>query len=619
MITYCRLRPAETVNEKWAAARRQGGATVVEVAAPGADDISGAMAGGLLPVSAGLVEGAAAWVVTPADAMVLSGEGVPGWRLTVVDEGGQEGVLDAVSRTRSAFLRTGRSRVADAADLASMPGLDVTVSVFVDTVEDALAAVHAGAGDLLLRDWDTETLGALRHELAPRMLVERTAFPVGTTVDQARTASSREMFKAYLAQVDGSGAARPRYEWAPGKDSSPPIPPHRMSAEWADPAWLSEPAPAGFDGVRPVLAAVLERSLAGTPPTRDEVEALFGARGDEVDAVARVADELRRRANGDTVTYVVNRNINYTNQCYFRCGFCAFSKGPRSLNLRGDPYLLEVHEVVFRTKEAWERGATEVCLQGGIHPDFTGDFYVSVVEAIKEAVPEMHVHGFTPLEVWQGAQTLGTTVSDFLHRLRDAGLGTLPGTAAEILDDDVREHLCPDKIRTAEWARVMVTAHEMGLRSTSTIMFGHIDGPRSWANHYEVLRQIQRRTGGLTEFVPLPFVHMGAPIFIRGKSRPGPTWDEVVLLHAVARIAFDGLIPNIQASWVKLGLHGGAALLRAGCNDMGGTLMDENISRAAGAEHGQLVSADEMEAAIRAAGRVPVRRTTLYQPVTSDV
>lgn len=283
------------------------------------------------------------------------------------------------------------------------------------------------------------------------------------------------------------------------------------------------------------------------------------------------------------------------------------------MNLRGDPYLLEVHEVAFRAKEAWEAGATEVCLQGGIHPGFTGDFYVAVVEAVKQAVPEMHVHGFTPLEVWQGAETLGIGVAEFLARLKEAGLGTLPGTAAEILDDRVRAHLCPDKITTAEWAHVMIVAHEMGLRSTSTMMFGHIDDPAAWANHLEVLRLIQLRTGGFTEFVPLPFVHMGAPIFLRGRARPGPTWDEVILVHAVARIAFAGLIDNIQASWVKLGLQGGAALLRAGCNDMGGTLMDENISRSAGAEHGQLVSAEEMEAAITAAGRAPVRRTTLYE------
>jgi FO synthase len=229
----------------------------------------------------------------------------------------------------------------------------------------------------------------------------------------------------------------------------------------------------------------------------------------------------------------------------------------------------------------------------------------------------MHVHGFTPLEVWQGAATLGVPVRDFLIRLRDAGLGTLPGTAAEILDDDVRRHLCPDKIRTSQWAEVMITAHELGMRSTATIMFGHIDSPAAWANHYEVLRAIQRRTGGITEIVPLPFVHMGAPIFVRGASRPGPTWDEVVLVHAVARIAFDGLIPNVQASWVKLGLEAGVRLLDAGCNDLGGTLMDEIISRSAGASHGTFLDAADFESAITAAGRRPMQRTTLYEAVPS--
>jgi FO synthase len=326
-----------------------------------------------------------------------------------------------------------------------------------------------------------------------------------------------------------------------------------------------------------------------------------------------VADALRARRNGDVVTYVVNRNINYTNQCYFRCGFCGFSRGPKSLNLRGDPYILTTDEVVRRSVEAWERGATEVCLVGGIHPDFTGDFYVGLLRAIKERLPGMHVHGFTPLEVWQGAQTLGIGVREFLTRLREAGLGTLPGTAAEVLDDRVRLHLCPDKLRTAQWAEVMVTAHELGLRATSTLMFGHIDGPRSWADHIEVMRAIQRRTGGFTEFVPLPFVHMGAPIFLQGKARPGPTWDEVVLVHAVGRLALDGLIPNIQASWVKLGLAGGGRLLAAGCNDLGGTLMNESISRASGASHGQLATPDELEATIRAAGRAPARRSTIYE------
>jgi len=430
--------------------------------------------------------------------------------------------------------------------------------------------------------------------------------------DAAYEVMARPLLKAWQDLIDGAGIARPRTDWAPGRDLPVPVPPARLSAAWTDAAWTEAASEPELDALPPDLAVILERALAGRSPSRDEVERLFRARGVEVEGVARVADLLRERTCGEVVTYVVNRNINYTNQCYFRCGFCGFSRGPKSLNLRGDPYILNVHEVVHRSVEAAERGATEVCLQGGIHPDFTGDFYVEVLEAIKRRLPDMHVHGFTPLEVWQGAQTLGVSVRSFLTRLRDAGLGSLPGTAAEVLDDGVRRHLCPDKVRTAEWAEVMITAHELGLRATSTLMFGHIDGPASWANHLEVLREIQRRTGGFTEFVPLPFVHMASPIYLQGRARPGPTWDEVVLVHAVARIALDGLIPNIQASWVKLGLEGGARLLRAGCNDLGGTLMNENISRASGAAHGQLATPEELEAVIRAAGRTPARRTTLY-------
>jgi FO synthase len=393
---------------------------------------------------------------------------------------------------------------------------------------------------------------------------------------------------------------------------SPPVPAGRISAEWTDSVWVDGTAPDGIEGAGE-LAPILERSLSGTPPTTAEIEMLFRARGDQVDAIAHVADVLRKRAVGDTVTYVVNRNINYTNLCYFKCGFCAFSKGPKSLNLRGDPYLMGLDEIVGLAREAWDRGATEVTLQGGIHPDFTGNFYREVVEAIKAEMPDMHIHGFTPLEVWQGAETLGISVRQFLTELRDAGLGTLPGTAAEILDDQIRAHLCPDKIRTSQWAEVMITAHELGLRATATIMFGHIDHPRSWANHLEVIRQIQRRTGGFTEMVPLPFVHMGSPIFLRGRARPGPTWDEAVLIHSVSRIAFDGLIDNIQASWVKLGLDGGARLLDAGCNDLGGTLMGEIITRSAGAEHGQEVSPAEFVEVIRSVGRTPAVRNTTYE------
>jgi FO synthase len=606
-VTFCRtLVGAEAPSAGRARVREAAGLDDATVAA--------ILGEGLLPVATDRADAPApAFVADPATAMELLARGVAGWRITVRHEGPRADVLDALVRTGAAFLRTTPADLEEAIELGWLPGIATRVSVVVDSHAEALDAIAAGAVDLVVGDWDAARVGALRDALAPRPLIERTALPPGTEIDDAREDLARPLFTAWLAQIDGSGAARPRYTWAPGRDEEPPVPARRLSAEWEDAAWRAGAPDEGLGRLDPDLAAILARSLEDTPPRVAEIERLFRARGPEVEAVARVADELRRRRAGDTVTYVVNRNINYTNQCYFRCGFCGFSRGPKSLNLRGDPYILNVHEVVHRSVEAWERGATEVCLQGGIHPDFTGDFYVSVLEAIKQRLPQMHVHGFTPLEVWQGAHTLGVSVREFLTRLRDAGLGTLPGTAAEILDDRVRAHLCPDKVRTAEWAEVMITAHELGLRATTTMMMGHIDGPRSWANHLEVLRQIQRRTGGFTEFVPLPFVHMGSPIFLQGRARPGPTWDEVVLVHAVGRIALDGLIDNIQASWVKLGLDGGRRLLEAGCNDFGGTLMDENISRASGAAHGQLATPEQIEATIRAAGRRPARRTTVYE------
>jgi len=612
-ITFHRVRPTELLAEPTATSRRREGTSTVEVTSPTPEEVTSGHQAGLLVVagSSSDVE-PAGWVVDPETALALSDRGVPGWRITVLGEGTREAILDAVARSRASFVRSTRSETTDIAAIAALPGIESSVSVFVDDVPQALRAIEQGATDLLLRDWDVERIGELRVALEDRHLVERTAFPLGVEVDEARESLTSDAFAAWLAQTDGSGAARPRYEWSPGKDMAPPVPEDRLSAEWLDSAWLGG-SPAPFPHSAGGLESILERSLEGSPPTTDEIETLFRARGDQIDAVAHVADVLRKKAVGDTVTYVVNRNINYTNLCYFRCGFCAFSKGPRSLNLRGEPYLMGLDEIVDRSVEAWERGATEVTLQGGIHPDFTGNFYVDVVNSIKDRLPDMHIHGFTPLEVWQGAETLGIPVRRFLEELKAAGLGTLPGTAAEILDDDVRAHLCPDKIRTSQWAEVMITAHELGLRATSTIMFGHIDHPRSWANHLEVIRHIQRRTGGFTEMVPLPFVHMGSPIFLRGRSRPGPTWDEVVLIHSVSRIALDGLVPNIQASWVKLGLEGGRRLLDAGCNDLGGTLMGEIITRSAGAEHGQEVSTQQFRDVIAAAGRTPALRSTTYE------
>jgi FO synthase len=370
--------------------------------------------------------------------------------------------------------------------------------------------------------------------------------------------------------------------------------------------------------VRPSITRALDRAADGVELDEDEIALLFTARGAEAERLFSVADDLRKRAVGDEVTYVVNRNINYTNMCYFRCGFCAFSKGPKSLNLRGDPYLLAEEEVAMRASEAREKGATEVCMQGGIHGSFTGDHYVRYLRAVKEAVPDIHVHAFTALEVWQGAQTLGVSVHAFLERLRDAGLSTLPGTAAEILDDEIRAIICPDKITTAQWCEVHRIAHSLGLRSNATIMFGTVEGPRNWARHLMVVRELDRElvensdTGGLFEFVPLPFVHMAAPIYLKGRARRGPTFEEALKMHAVSRIALFGRVDNIQVSWVKMGIEGCKLALQVGANDLGGTLMNENISRAAGAAHGQELTPADMEALIRSVGRVPRRRTTLY-------
>jgi FO synthase len=554
-------------------------------------------------------------VVPAAEAERLASAGVPGWRLTVLDRGGRQAVGEALRRTGAAFVRTGRSRVAAA--VAAAAGTGARVSVFVDTVAQAAAAAAAGAEDLLLRDWDTEGIGQLRAALGRRGLVERAAFPPGVGYEAAAGSLSPDLLRAYLGLVDASGAARPRYRWAPGRALPFPAPSGRLSAEWADAAWVAGAPASG--ALRPALGAVLERLRAGHRPDSAEVELLFTARGAEVEAVAAAADEARRRAKGDVVTYVVNRNLNYTNRCRYRCGFCAYSQGARGAGGGEAPFLMTLEEIAAQAAAAAAAGATEICLQGGIHPEFTGEFYLAALGAVRRAAPDLHVHAFSPLEVWQGAGSLGIPVVEYLRRLRDAGLGSLPGTAAEILDDPVRQVLCPEKISTAQWVQVVAAAHRLGIPTTATIMFGHVDSPASWARHLEVVRRLQERTGGFTEYVPLPFVHMEAPLYRQGRARPGPTWDEVVLAHAVARLALDGLVPNIQASWVKLGLDGAAALLRAGANDLGGTLMEESISRAAGAAHGPGVSAGDLEEAIRGAGRVPARRTTLYGPAAAPL
>jgi len=366
------------------------------------------------------------------------------------------------------------------------------------------------------------------------------------------------------------------------------------------------------------LSRILARAAGGQEITEADAVTLLTAKDDAFGEVCAAADQIRKKVNGDIVTYAVNRNINYTNICYFKCQFCAFSKGKLSENLRGQPYDLTLEEILRRCVEAWKRGATEVCLQGGIHPNYTGETYLGICRAIKNVVPDMHIHAFSPLEVWQGAATLGISPESFLAQLQDAGLGSLPGTAAEILDDDVRAIICPDKINTEQWLRVISAAHRLGLKTTATIMFGHVDRPYHVARHLLRIRDLQKETNGFTEMVPLPFVASQSPMYLKGKSRRGPTFRENVLVHAVARLVLHPHVRNIQASWVKLGEAGVAACLQAGVNDLGGTLMNESISKAAGASHGQELPPKNMEELIVQLGRIPQQRTTLYGDVIPE-
>lgn len=365
------------------------------------------------------------------------------------------------------------------------------------------------------------------------------------------------------------------------------------------------------------IDAILEKAGEGKGISEPEIVALFETTGPEVGRVVEAADTLRRKVVGEPVTYVINRNINYTNICTYRCGFCAFSKGTAKA-LRGPAYKLDLAEVARRAAEAQQRGATEVCLQGGIHPGYDGNTYLSIVQAVKAAAPGIHIHAFSPLEITHGAQTLGMSLMAYLLMLKDAGLSTLPGTAAEVLHEEVRAIICPDKLDVTEWLAVMRAAHGVGLRTTATIMFGHVDGYHHWAQHLRLIRELQGETGGFTEFVPLPFVHMEAPIWRKGRARSGPSYREVILMQAVARIALHGSIDNIQASWVKLGEKGAVAALGAGVNDLGGVLMDESITRAAGGANGQCFDVASMHATAQAAGRYARQRTTLYDQILKD-
>lgn len=384
---------------------------------------------------------------------------------------------------------------------------------------------------------------------------------------------------------------------------------------WRTGRAMAIPAPIALPRAARDLAQIVAKAEAGTRLAPDEIVRMYRARGAEVAFLTESADRMRADQAGESIRYVVNRNINYTNICSFRCGFCAFSKRT-TVAAKGDsPYVLTPEDVAERAREAWARGATEVCMQGGIHPSYDGNTYLDILRAVKAAEPDIHVHAFSPLEVSHGASSLKVSIREFLQELKRAGLGSLPGTAAEILHDDVRDIICPDKLRTAEWLEVVRTSHEVGIRTTSTMMFGHVDSPVHWAAHLLALRDLQVETGGITEFVPLPFVPDQSPMYRKGLARMGPTWRETLLTYAISRLVLGAVIPNIQTSWVKIGRAGALASMRAGANDFGGVLMNESISRAAGAQFGQEMDSTAFHAMGAELGRPVSQRTTLYGPV----
>lgn len=511
-----------------------------------------------------------------------------------------------------AFLRTiglARLILPPTIHLQAPPNLSEEVLDLVEAGIDDLGGISPLTIDHVNPERPWPSLSELESRLAGNGFHLVPRLPIYPEFNDSKWISSELSFHV-ISNSDSFSYGRPD-SWVSGGDSEPPLLVGSIHSieqpKWSLVRELS---------LKPEVSEVTEicdAALKGVLPDEEQIHKLFTARGNDLRYVAETADQLRKEISGDVVTFVKNRNINYTNVCTFKCRFCAFSKGPLSLNLRGNPYLLELSEVSERVAEAEEAGATEVCLQGGIHPSFDGDYYLQIIDAVKKGSESIHIHGFSALEIHEGARRLGVNLQDYLTRCKDAGLKSLPGTAAEILDDEVRATLCPDKIKTDRWLEIHKTAHEVGLRSNITIMFGSIENPRSWAKHIAATRTLQQETHGFTEFVPLPFVHMASPIYLQKKARKGPTFREALLMHAVARISYQHLVPNIQASWVKMGICGARQLLQAGTNDLGGTLMGENISRAAGAVHGQELTRGDFESLVEPLGRPLAQRTTLYQ------
>ena len=591
-ISFLRIRPCDSDNEIYLNSRKKEGTSSFYIDKP--VDLEKIHKKDFQTISDNKHDESFQWFVTYKNWKEF--EDVDSHRIVYRSSNNLENDIEVITRLNPSYvLLTGLENIKFLKNI--QPSLNFKISKYVNSIEEAKESMAKGVQDLWLRDWSYKDIKELKNN-SNFELFERTLFSL-VDVNKARKLLSKIQFTNFLQLRDVRGYKRFPTNWSPGSGKEIP----KLNG-------LTYNVSSSFKSTN--FEKILSKAQEGNEINNDELEELFKTSGLHINKIAEVADNLNRSINKDDVTFVKNRNINYTNQCYFKCGFCGFSKGPKSLNLKEKPYNLEPQEVVKRSVEAFNDGASEVCLQGGIHPEYTGKFYLEIVKQIKKEVPDLHIHGFTPLEIWQGAETINLSIEDYLILLKDAGLNTLPGTAAEILDNRIRKYLCPDKITSEQWGYVMEVAHSLEIKSTATIMFGHIDDIKSWVNHFDLIKRIQKRTKGFTEIVPLPFVHMGSPIFLQGKSMPGPTWDEVTLIHALARIYFYGSIDNIQASWVKLGHDGASKLLHAGVNDLGGTLINENISRASGADHGQHTTDIEFVELIEKSNKKPFLRNTLY-------
>ena len=594
-ISYLRIRPCDSDNEIYLNSRAKEGTSAFTLKPDLEIDYQNLLINGFQTISQDITSNSSAWFID--DEIINTKIDQNSKRLIYRYKGIKENALEVISRYKPAIVLI--ESLEDIAFFMSLNGTtNFIISKYVNSIDDAVEAVDRGVDDLFLRDWSKDQILELQSNLEIP-LYERTILSPLLEVNEARNLLEKTEFTNFLQTRNVRGYKRETTSWYPG--SGEPIPNlFNFTSET-----LSDYKTSNFDNI-------LKNFQKTEHLNEKDLLDLFKTSGRYINQIAELANELTKNVHGNKVTFVKNRNINYTNQCYYKCGFCGFSKGPQSLDLKEKPYTLTPDEVLNRTIEAHKNGASEVCLQGGIHPSYTGDFYIDLVKKIKSKLPDMHIHGFTPLEIWQGANTVNKSIEAYLQDLKEAGLGTLPGTAAEILDDRIRKYLCDDKITSSQWGYVMEVAHSLGIKSTATIMFGHIDDLESWVNHFQLIKNIQMKTNGFTEIVPLPFVHMGSPIFLQGKSMPGPAWDEIVLMHSLARIYFYNTIDNIQASWVKLGHDGAKVLLESGVNDLGGTLINENISRASGANHGQETTDMEFISLINDAGKIPYLRNTLY-------